>query len=326
MEQRIRYYDEVIDFTRMDSSMEKVEIAVSRMENPYGLDDDKILMYQNYLFGKEPEKLVYEFIDNNRVRFFPMLVKYKIIKKTNVIKFTDYAREKKKNDILFYLMEAGNQLRFNAKNMDLARKHTPGKTPLPPAENTADYSTAKPGEIIWLGIEATPWQVLENKNGRLFLISKYILDCLPVDDFFRGQSYWCSCSMRRRLNREYINNLLTKEEQARIVPVYIEDSDRLHFEKQYGISEDRFFHLSVGEAQRFFRTQRDRIAPITKYAVRSMLWTVFDQTGHWWLRTPGELKVDYYYVRDGVIMSENSTVQTSYFEHFGVRPAFYYHP
>ncbi len=324
MEERIRYYDEVIDFKRMINSMEKVEIAVSRLENPYGLDDERIVMYQDYLFGKEPEKLVYEFIDNNRLYMLPLLVKYKIIKKTNVIKFTDYAREKHKTDALFYLMEAGNNLRFNARSMDTAKKHTPGKTKLPPQENTADYSVAKPGEIIWLGIEATPWHVLENKDGRLFLISKYVLDCLPVEDFFRGQSYWCSCSMRRRLNREYLNNLLTEEEKRRIVPVYIEDSDKLHFDKQYGISEDRFFHLSVNEAKRFFKTERDRMAPITKYAIRSMLWTVFDQYGHWWLRTPGVEIVDYYYVRDGVIMSDNSTVQGSYFEHFGVRPCMYY--
>jgi len=65
------------------------------------------------------------------------------------------------------------------------------------------------------------------------------------------------------------------------------------------------------------------MAPVTKYAVRSMLWTVFDKFAHWWLRSPGEQDVDIYYVRDGVIMSENSTVQGSYFEHFGVRPAVY---
>lgn len=323
MEKRIRYYDEAVDFKRMESSMEKIEIAVSRLENPYGIDDEKTVMYQDYLFG-EASKIAYQFIDNNRVSLFPLLVKYKVIKKSNIIKLTDYAREKKKTDILFYLMEAGNLLRTNSKNLEIAKKHIPGKTPLSSEKAKADYSDAKQGDIVWLGIEPTPWQVLENRDGRLLLISKYVLDCMPIEDFFHGHSRWSTCSIRRRLNKEYIDNILTEREKERVVPVYIDDEDKLHFEKADGLTEDKFFYLSVNEAKKYFRSERDRMAPITKYAIRSMLWTVFDQYGHWWLRSRGECDVDTYYVRDGVIMSENSTVQGSYNEHFGVRPAMYF--
>lgn len=321
---KIIYFDEEREFLRLESCIEKVEIAISRLENPYGLTDEKIVMYQNYLFNQAP-KLAQEFIDLNRVNIFPLLVKYKVIKKANVIKLTDYAREQKKNDILFYLMEAGHLMKTNSKNLEVVKKHTPGKSALPDAENTYNYRNSRPGDIIWMGTDPMPWQVLENKEGRLLLISKYVIDCLPIDDFFRGHSEWRTSSIRRRLNSEYIDALLTKEEKDRTVPVYIDWDDTLSFDNEKGLSsDDRFFFLSVKEAQRYLRSERDRMAPVTKYAIRSMLWTVFDQFAHWWLRSPGEHPVDIYYVRDGVIMSENSTVQGAYFEHFGVRPAMYF--
>ena len=119
-------------------------------------------------------------------------------------------------------------------------------------------------------------------------------------------------------------NVLTDRDIEKIVPVYINcDDDSLSFEQSGDITADKFFLLSVKEAKRYFHSDRERQAPVVKYATRSMLWTVFDKWAHWWLRTQGEIIDDKYYVRDGFIMSMNSTVQGSYFEHFGVRPAMY---
>ena len=252
-----------------------------------------------------------------------MLVKYRVIKKANVIKLTEYAREKRKMDIMSYLMDVGNQFRTRPKQMDIATKFTPGKSELP-AVPQPDYTQAKTGEIVWLGNPLMPWQVLENKAGRLLLISKYVLDCLPYEDFYKRNTFWGQSSIRKRLNREYLSNLLTEEEIGRVVPVFINrEDDSLSFDIPQGETGDKFFLLSVKEAKRYFRDNRRRTAPVVKYATRSMLWTVFDKWAHWWLRTPGELDADMFYVRDGEIMSINSTVQGSYFEHFGVRPAMY---
>ena len=319
------YFNETRDFMRLANCVEKVEIAVSRLENPYGLDDEKILMYQDYLFNQAP-KIAREFIDLNRLQILPLLVKYRVIKKTNILRLTDYAREKKKNDILFYLMEAGHLLKTNPKALNVVKKHIPGKSPLPPAENLCDYSAAKPGQTVWLGKKFMPWLVLENSGKKLLLISRYVIDCLPFETFYYGLTdyiTWGRSTVRYKLNTEYYHNLFTEVEKTRIIPVYISDDDSLSFEKVEGVTEDRIFFLSVKEAQRYLRTERDRLAPITTFANRSMLWTLFDQYAHWWLRTDGRLTADKYYVRDGVIMSENSTVSGGRFEHFGVRPAVY---
>lgn len=322
MNDKIIYYDEATDFSRMDNCVEKVEIAISRLEYPLGLSDEMVVMYQDYLFNTAP-KIAAQFIDMNRLSLFPKLVKYRVIKKANIIKLTEYAREKRKMDMMSYLMDVGNQFRTRPKQMDIVPKFTPGKSE-PPQPDLIDYSRANAGDIIWLGNPVMPWQVLENKGGRLLLISKYVLDCLPYEDFYKRNTYWNQSSIRKRLNRDYLYGILTAEEIAKIVPVHINRADDiLSFDIPEGETGDRFFLLSTKEAKRYFRDNRRRCAPVVKYATRSMLWTVFDRWAHWWLRTPGELDADMFYVRDGEIMSINSTVQGSYFEHFGVRPAMY---
>ncbi len=322
MNDKITYYNEATDFSRMENCPEKVEIAISRLENPQGLTDDMVVMYQDYLFNTAP-KIASQFIDLNKLALFPMLVKYRVIKKANVIKLTEYAREKRKMDMMSYLMDVGNQFRTSPTLMDIAPKFTPGKSVLP-QDTQPDYSRAKTGDIIWLGSPFMPWQVLENKSGRLLVISKYVLDCLPFEDFYKRNTFWGQSSIRKRLNRDYLYALLTEDEISKITPVYINrEDDSLSFDIPQDETGDRLFLLSVKEAKRYFRDDRQRWAPVVKYATRSMLWTVFDKWAHWWLRTPGELDADMFYVRDGVIMSVNSTVQGSYFEHFGVRPAMY---
>ena len=322
MDNKIKYFDEAVDFSRMENCPEKVEIAISRLEYPLGLNEDMILMYQNYLFNDAP-KIASQFIDLNKLTLFPLLVKYRVIKKANVLKLTEYARENRKMDMLSYLMDVGNQFRTRPKQMDIAPKFIRGKSSLP---QVCEYDSAliKAGDVIWLGQPLMPWKVLENKSGRLLVISRYVLDCLPYEDFYRKNNKWNTASIRKRLNRDYLYATLTQQEIDRIVPVSIDDGDdSLSFEIPEGKTGDKFFLLSVKEAKRYFRDNRQRMVPVVKYATRSMLWTVFDKWAHWWLRTPGELDADMFYVRDGEIMSINSTVQGSYFEHFGVRPAMY---
>jgi hypothetical protein len=227
-------------------------------------------------------------------------------------------------DMLSYLMDVGNQFRTRPKQMDIAPKFVRGKSVLPQSENY-DMVTAKAGDIVWLGEPLMQWKVLENKSGRLLLISEYVLDCLPYEDFYKKNRRWNISSIRKRMNRDYLFDILTQQEIDRIIPVFVDDSDdSLSFDIPQDKTGDKFFLLSVKEAKRYFKDNRHRMAPVVKYATRSMLWTVFDKWAHWWLRTPGELDADMYYVRDGEIMSINSTVQGSYFEHFGVRPAMYY--
>ena len=158
MENKIKYFDEAVDFSRMENCVEKVEIAISRLEYPLGLDEDMVIMYQNYLFNDAP-KIASQFIDLNKLTLFPMLVKYRVIKKANVLKLTEYARENRKMDMLSYLMDVGNQFRTRPKQMDIAPKFVRGKSSVSQPQNY-DAVAIKAGDIIWLGQPVMPWKVL----------------------------------------------------------------------------------------------------------------------------------------------------------------------
>ncbi len=324
------FFDEVKDFNRLSDCTEKVEIALSRLENPVDITDEKIKLYQDYLFKNAPG-LVEQFVDMNRISVFPLLVKYRTIRKSNILEFTEYARETRKMDILSYLMDVGWQLRTNPKAMDIMPKFTPGKSALP-HNFVADFSSAKPGRIVWLGNPVIPWKVLENKNGRLLLLSVFVLDCLPFEDFYDpfyftmsyDRTCWPYSTIRKHINNEFLPDLLSEREMERTVPVYISADDVLTFESREGLKSDRMFLLSKAETERYLKTEKERMAPVTSYGLRSMLYNDFDNYAYWWLRTPGQYDVEKMYVLDGRITSRNSLVGGDHFNYLGVRPAIYY--
>ena len=324
------YFNETKDFTRLSDCTEKVELALYRLEYPVGITEDALLMYQDYLFKNGPS-CVTQFIDMNRLHILPLLVKYRVIRKANVLKFTEYAQEARKMDILSYLMDVGNRLRNRPKSPDIAQKYSRGKAEFI-KDFTADYSTAKAGEIIWLGKVPMPWKVLENKDGRLFLLSVYVLDCLPFEDFYDPLYYsmsydrtrWPFSSLRRRINSTFLDSLLSDEEKSRVIPVYISADDTLAFEMHEGEKKDSMFLLSKSETEKYLRTKKDRLAPITSFATSSKLYNDFVDYGYWWLRTPGRYAPEKMYVIDGDITSSNSIVGGDHFNFFGVRPAMYY--
>ncbi|MBQ8604751.1 MAG: hypothetical protein IJ410_07925 [Oscillospiraceae bacterium] len=325
MRKRIRYYDELADFNYLKNCVEKVEIALSRMENLYDITEEKIVLYQNYLFSQAPE-MVPQFIDLNKTRAFPLLVKHRVIRKSNVIQFIDYARDKKKTDILFYLMEAGNRLRTAPASLNITRKYTPGRSKLPRPERNYDFSRAAAGTMVWLGLEPMPFLVLENKNRQVLLLSRYVFDCKPYTNFYSGYTTWSRSSCRLKLHTEYIHDIFTDREKEMMVPVYIDDKDdSLSFTPTATRQQaDKLFFLSVKEVEKYLRAERDRLAPFTRRSTRTPMWTVFDQFAYWWLRSPGNHPIEKMYVRDGVITSENSIVNgDDCFDYFGVRPAMY---
>lgn len=327
----INFYNESKDFIRMYNCTEKAEIAISRLENSTGITEEQVVMYQDYLFKQAPQ-IVQQFIDMNKLQLMPLLVRHRVIRKPNILQFTEYAREKRKMDMLSYLMDVGHQLRTRPKDLGVVPKFTPGKSSLSGFVKKQDYSRSEPGDIVWLGRISMPWKVLENKNGRLLLLSEYVLDCLPFEDFYDpfyfsmsfDRTRWPFSTIRRHINNEFYPSLLSEEEKQRVVPVYISADDTLTFVGGPEAKEDRMFLLSKMEAEKYLKTEKDRMAPVTSFATRSMLYNNFETYAYWWLRTPGQYSVEKMYVLDGTITSDNSIVGGDHFNYLGVRPAFYY--
>ena len=148
------------------------------------------------------------------------------------------------------------------------------------------------------GNDNTPiqWIVLEIRNGKAMLISKYGLDCQPYHKT-KKKINWEKCSLRAWLNKDFLKKAFTKEEQAAILITEVDNG-----EKQK-ITKDRVFLLSRKEAEAHFHPQRSggpfaggaSVAP-TDYAItkRKAYTDKFYRmqeegkvAGWWWLRSTG---------------------------------------
>lgn len=319
------YYDEALDFAFLDNNTEKIELAVSRLENPYNLSDDNRLMYEKFLKGQKANQLK-TFVDGNQMQMFPLLVKYRAIKKATVPPLAEYAQNVRRFDILSYLLNVTNDFRTQPKKMNIAPKFTAGESAESP-QKLPQYSLVREGDIVWMGKTPMPWVVLEKKNKKVLLISKYAIECKPFN--FRYEiTGWHDSTIRKWLNEEFVNQAFTDSEKQLINKVYIDDDDVLSLEGNSSSMADDIFLLSMDEAVRYFKTDDERRARVTKYAVRHSLWTLFEDYGHWWLRNAKGKTVGAAYVKAyGPVFKHGGTIISNGFladyDNYGVRPAVY---
>ena len=168
----------------------------------------------------------------------------------------------------------------------------------------------KVGDILRFGIyedKIIEWLVLDKKDSKALVISKDVLFEKAYDDM--GSSVtWETCTLRSYLNNDFYNLVFTEEEKKLIAKSKIENPDNPDYGTEGGNdTEDYIFLLSIEEANRYFKTDKDR-----------------DCGKQWWLRTPGCRQDCAAYVRsDGRINFDGIYVHRSrdiYYDG-GVRPA-----
>ncbi len=158
------------------------------------------------------------------------------------------------------------------------------------------------------------WRVLEKKDGKILLISDYILDAIIFSPKNEVISEWKDSFIREWLNDYFYNAAFTEEEKDAIVTSTIE-TDGVE-------TEDKIFLLStedVTDRSLYFTNDSERIAKQTLYAVRRGAQTGDESAGRWWLRTPGTRENTVQVVRANGSLAENSYTVMS--NDCGVRPA-----
>ena len=152
------------------------------------------------------------------------------------------------------------------------------------------------------GREPIRWTVLDIRDGKALLLSKYGLDAVPYNRD-EVNITWSECTLRSWLNGEFIQAAFTPEEQARIL---VTDLNNDAGQGCWGLdggpaTQDRVFLLSYWEANRYLNvTEGDkdntvsRVAP-TAYAMSrgafrsdNMKTAAGEPAGMWWLRSPGD--------------------------------------
>ncbi len=117
-----------------------------------------------------------------------------------------------------------------------------------------NYSGGRKEEIEWL--------VLEKREGKLLVISKYILDCEPYNTV-KKEVTWETCTLHKWLNNNFMKAAFSSAEKSMISEVSL---------------------LSVAQANRYFRSDKERECMPTSYAVTQGVKKRADGNAWWWLR------------------------------------------
>lgn len=157
--------------------------------------------------------------------------------------------------------------------------------------------TAKAGDYVFFGKyeqdndtsnskEDIEWLVLEVKDGKVLLISKYALDCKPYNTGYTDVT-WETCTLRKWLNNDFINAAFSADEKAMIPTVTVSADKNPEYGTNPGnATQDRVFLLSITEANKYFNSNGARQCEPTDYAVANGAREV-DSGNYWWLRSPG---------------------------------------
>ncbi len=185
------------------------------------------------------------------------------------------------------------------------------------------------------GEEPIEWIVQDRRaDGSVVLLSKCALDCKPYNTE-RVDVTWETCTLRKWLNEDFYNAAFSAQEQAKIVPVTLENADNPHWGTTGGNATlDRVWLLSINEV--FYEHSIDKVfscaldeasrmcAP-TKFAVaqgidQDSYFTIDGvSTCWWWLRSPGRASKD---AADVDTRGDDSYYGLDVdYGHIGVRPA-----
>ena len=192
-------------------------------------------------------------------------------------------------------------------------------------------SEAEVGEVVILGEyeqdndidngkEEIEWLVLAKEEDKALLISKYVLDNTPFNEY-EVRITWETCTARKFLNNSFYKTAFNDSIKEFILTTTVKPADNI----KYGFSggnqtEDKLFLLSLEEARLYFDINAERISRATKYAAAKGSYNNGDAGCWWWLRTPcddNESALCVYYHGE-VDEDTDSGVHDT---HCGVRPA-----
>ena len=138
------------------------------------------------------------------------------------------------------------------------------------------------------GKEDVEWLVLEIKDGKALVISKYALDCKPYNTSYTDVT-WETCTLRKWLNNNFLGSAFSAEEKAMIPTVMVSADKNPDYSTNPGnATQDQLFLLSITEANKYFSSVGARQCKPTKYAVANGAYVDSDDSNcWWWLRSPG---------------------------------------
>ena len=169
------------------------------------------------------------------------------------------------------------------------------------------------------GKEEVEWLVLEVKDGKALVISKYALDSKQYNPSYPVT--WETCTLRTWLNNDFINAVFSADEKAMIPTVTVSADKNPNYSTNPGkATQDQVFLLSITEVNKYFSSGSARQCKPTDYAVANGAYVDSPNVNcWWWLRSPGYCQNGAANVRDvGDVNGDGYSVVAS---NGAVRPA-----
>lgn len=196
------------------------------------------------------------------------------------------------------LMDAGNMVEAYETFLSLdGYKDSADKADSARAKfETEKIKSAKVGDYVFFGAyeqdndtsngkEDIEWLVLEVKDGKVLLISRYALDRKPYNTRYTDIT-WETCSLREWLNNDFIDSAFSAKEQVMIPTVTVSADKNPEYDTYPGgATQDKVFLLSIAEANKYFRSDSARQCKPTRYA--GAYANSDNGSCWWWLRSPG---------------------------------------
>ena len=188
------------------------------------------------------------------------------------------------------------------------------------------------------GPEPIEWMILSNKDGKMLLLSRYILDHQDYHDHQVMAVTWENCKLRSWLNNDFFNKAFSKSEQNKIITAKLTNPDNpLDGTDGGNDTEDKIFCLSTDEVHTYFNFEdqeeikQSLMAEPTLYAQLQYVLTIKDHAS-WWLRSPGRTADSNGATAQKIHLAFNpnmkdydlvSSFYVKYGGRIGVRPALY---
>lgn len=137
--------------------------------------------------------------------------------------------------------------------------------------------------------EDIEWLVLEIREDKALLLSRYILDAIPYNSKLKSVT-WEDCTLRQWLNSTFKNTAFTAAQQRSIVSATIQNGRNEEYNIPGGAStRDQIFLLSYDDATSYFWGDSERQTVGTDYARAHGVYVGEDSScSWWWLRSPGK--------------------------------------
>ena len=163
----------------------------------------------------------------------------------------------------------------------------------------AGFVNVKVGDIItfgnyWQGKDKSAgkqpveWQVLDVKDGKALVISKYGL----INHEYNEESTdvtWETCTLRKWMNDTFIKDIFSAEEMKAVMLSDVSaDRNPLYNTNQGNDTKDKLFLLSIKELEQYFVSNEKTLCKPTAYAVNNGACEDNRGYGVWWLCSAGK--------------------------------------